>query len=48
MQLHTRPGDHTYSVWRPALRESLRWALVGQPQNSTGHDGGGKLGRSGG
>lgn len=27
VQLHTRPGDHTYSVWRPALRESLHWAL---------------------
>lgn len=29
VQLHTRPGDHTYSVWRPALRESLTWALAG-------------------
>jgi enterochelin esterase-like enzyme len=28
VELHTRPGDHTYSVWRPALRESLRWALT--------------------
>lgn len=27
VQLHTRPGDHTYSVWRPALKDSLTWAL---------------------
>jgi enterochelin esterase-like enzyme len=27
VQLHTRPGGHTYAVWRPALAESLRWAL---------------------
>lgn len=26
-QLHTRPGGHSYSVWRPALRDGLRWAL---------------------
>lgn len=26
-----RPGDHTYSVWRPALRDSLTWALTGLP-----------------
>lgn len=29
--LHTRPGDHTYSVWRPALRDCLTWALAGLP-----------------
>jgi enterochelin esterase-like enzyme len=23
----TRPGSHTYSVWRPALRQALQWAL---------------------
>lgn len=23
----TRPGGHTYSVWRPALADSLAWAL---------------------
>jgi enterochelin esterase-like enzyme len=28
VELHVRPGNHTYSVWRPALRESLRWALT--------------------
>ncbi|MGI8665342.1 MAG: alpha/beta hydrolase [Jatrophihabitans sp.] len=28
---HTRPGEHTYSVWRPALRQSLAWALGGLP-----------------
>ncbi len=27
VRLETRPGDHTYSVWRPALRQSLEWAL---------------------
>jgi enterochelin esterase-like enzyme len=31
-----RPGAHTYSVWRPALHDALRWALApraaaGQP-----------------
>jgi len=25
--LHTRPGSHTYEAWRPALAESLRWAV---------------------
>ena len=29
VELHTRPGDHTYSVWRPALRQSMGWALAG-------------------
>jgi enterochelin esterase-like enzyme len=29
VQLHTRPGSHTYSVWRPALHDSLTWALAG-------------------
>jgi enterochelin esterase-like enzyme len=24
--LHTRPGSHTFHVWRPALVESLAWA----------------------
>lgn len=27
--LHERPGAHTFRVWRPALRESLAWALRG-------------------
>lgn len=27
VQLHTRPGSHTYEVWRPALAEALRWAV---------------------
>ena len=27
VQQHIRPGGHTYSVWRPALADSLRWAL---------------------
>ena len=27
VQLRTRPGGHTYGVWRPALADSLRWAL---------------------
>ena len=27
VQQRTRPGGHTYSVWRPALADSLRWAL---------------------
>ena len=27
VQLHVRPGGHSYSVWRPALRDGLRWAL---------------------
>ena len=29
VQLHVRPGGHSYSVWRPALNASLRWALAG-------------------
>jgi enterochelin esterase-like enzyme len=44
VQQHSRPGDHTYSVWRPALKDSLTWALsdsspAGQPaayQNPVG------------
>ena len=28
---HTRPGGHTYSVWRPALADSLGWALQHLP-----------------
>jgi hypothetical protein len=24
-----RPGQHTFSVWRAALRESLDWAVSG-------------------
>jgi enterochelin esterase-like enzyme len=27
VQQRTRPGGHTYSVWRAALADSLRWAL---------------------
>ena len=34
VQLHTRPGSHTYSVWRPALRDSLTWALAGGGQHA--------------
>lgn len=29
VQLHVRPGGHSYSVWRPAFAASLRWALTG-------------------
>lgn len=29
VELHVRPGGHSYSVWRPALDASLRWALAG-------------------
>jgi len=44
VEQHSRPGDHTYSVWRPALKDSLTWALsdsspTGQPaayQNPVG------------
>jgi enterochelin esterase-like enzyme len=25
VQMHVRPGVHTFIVWRPALRESLAW-----------------------
>jgi enterochelin esterase-like enzyme len=25
--LHTRPGGHTYEVWRPAFAEALLWAV---------------------
>ncbi len=32
VEQHTRPGDHTYSVWRPALKDSLSWALAGLPR----------------
>ncbi|HEX2902379.1 MAG TPA: alpha/beta hydrolase-fold protein [Jatrophihabitans sp.] len=28
VQLHVRPGGHSYSVWRPAFAASLRWALT--------------------
>jgi enterochelin esterase-like enzyme len=27
VELHTRTGGHTYSVWRPALAQALSWAL---------------------
>lgn len=27
VQQKTRAGGHTYSVWRPALSDSLGWAL---------------------
>jgi enterochelin esterase-like enzyme len=27
VEQHRRPGDHSYSVWRPALKDSLTWAL---------------------
>jgi enterochelin esterase-like enzyme len=33
VQLHSRPGGHTYSVWRPALSQSLSWALPLLPQS---------------
>ncbi len=29
VQLHVRPGAHTFHVWRPALAEALAWALPG-------------------
>jgi enterochelin esterase-like enzyme len=35
VEQHSRPGDHTYSVWRPALRESLSWALSSRPEPAT-------------
>lgn len=28
VEFHVRPGGHSYSVWRPALAASLRWALT--------------------
>lgn len=31
-RLRTRPGGHTYSVWRPALAQALAWMLDGGPQ----------------
>jgi enterochelin esterase-like enzyme len=27
VQLRVRPGGHSYSVWRPALRQALAWSL---------------------
>ncbi|WP_163548845.1 alpha/beta hydrolase [Candidatus Frankia nodulisporulans] len=27
VELHLRPGGHDFTVWRPALRESLAWTL---------------------
>jgi enterochelin esterase-like enzyme len=27
VELHRRPGAHTYRVWRPALSQALSWAL---------------------
>ncbi len=27
VELHVRSGGHSYAVWRPALRDGLRWAL---------------------
>lgn len=32
IRLCTRPGGHTYAVWRPALLASLEWALSGVPK----------------
>ena len=29
VQLHERPGRHTFRVWRPALSEALTWAVRG-------------------
>lgn len=29
VELRTRPGSHSYRVWRAALRDSLAWALSG-------------------
>ncbi|HET6209720.1 MAG TPA: alpha/beta hydrolase-fold protein [Jatrophihabitans sp.] len=31
VEQHSRPGDHSYSVWRPALKQSLAWALADRP-----------------
>lgn len=31
-RLTTRPGSHTYHVWRPALRQALQWALPPAPE----------------
>jgi enterochelin esterase-like enzyme len=28
VQVHVRPGGHTFHVWRPALRDALRWAVT--------------------
>ena len=28
---HTRPGAHSYTVWRAALNDALPWALAGLP-----------------
>jgi len=30
VETRTRPGGHSYAVWRAALRESLPWALSGK------------------
>jgi enterochelin esterase-like enzyme len=30
-RLTVRPGRHTYSVWRPALRQALAWAFSPSP-----------------
>ena len=31
VELHLRPGAHTFHVWAPALRDSLDWATRGLP-----------------
>lgn len=28
VELHVRAGGHSYAVWRPALRDGLKWALA--------------------
>lgn len=28
VEMHVRPGGHTFRVWRPALVESLEWAIA--------------------
>lgn len=36
VQLHLRPGGHTFRVWKPALAESLRWAADTMPSGPSG------------
>jgi enterochelin esterase-like enzyme len=31
VQVHVRPGGHTFRVWRPALAQSLDWAVAPEP-----------------
>jgi enterochelin esterase-like enzyme len=32
VELHLRPGSHTFRVWKPALAQSLIWAADAMPQ----------------